>query len=86
MITSSTARVSGRCSSGDSFILVVPSMSSSRATTDAVGDSMTAGVAAVFSTLMLYDKGSYDTWGNFSSVEWFFINIIMTTNCTDNIL
>ena len=38
------------------------------------------------SNLMFYDKGSYATWGNFPSVEWILVNIIITTNCTDNIL
>jgi len=37
-------------------------------------------------TLMFYDKGSYATWGNFPSVEWILVNIMITTNCTDNIL
>ena len=36
--------------------------------------------------LMFCDKGSYATWGNFPSVEWILVNIIITTNCTDNIL
>ena len=35
---------------------------------------------------MFYDKGSYATWGNFPSVEWILVYIIITTNCTDNIL
>ena len=35
---------------------------------------------------MFYDKGSYATCGNFPSVEWILVNIIITTNCTDNIL
>ena len=35
---------------------------------------------------MFYGKGSYATWGNFPSVEWILVNIIITTNCTDNIL
>ena len=36
--------------------------------------------------LMFYDKGSYATWGNFPSVEWILVNVLMTTNCTDNLL
>ena len=36
--------------------------------------------------LMLYDKGSYATWGNFPLVEWILVNIMITTKCTDNIL
>ena len=36
--------------------------------------------------LMFYDKCSYATWGNFPSVEWILVNIIITTNCADNIL
>ena len=35
---------------------------------------------------LFYDKGSYATWGNFPSVDWILINIIITTNGTDNIL
>ena len=36
--------------------------------------------------LMFYDKGSYATLGNFPSVEWILVNIIIATNFTDNIL
>ena len=35
---------------------------------------------------MFYDKGSYATLGNFPSVEWILVNIMITTNCTENIL
>ena len=34
---------------------------------------------------MFYEKGSYATWGNIPSVEWILIDIVITTNCTDNI-
>ena len=37
-------------------------------------------------SVMFYNKGSYDTWGNFPSVEWILENLIITTNSTDNIL
>ena len=37
-------------------------------------------------SLMFYDKGSYASLGNFPSVEWIYVNITITTNCTDNIL
>ena len=36
--------------------------------------------------LMFYDKGSYATLGNFPSVEWILVYIIITTDCTDKIL
>ena len=35
---------------------------------------------------MFYDKGSYATWGHFPSVELILVNIIITTNCTHNIV
>ena len=38
------------------------------------------------SALMFHDRGSYATSGNFPSVEWILLNIMITTNCTDNIL
>ena len=37
-------------------------------------------------TLMFYDKGSYASLGNFPSMEWILVNMIIATNCTDNIL
>ena len=36
--------------------------------------------------LMFYDKGSYATWGNFPTEKWIFVNIKITTICTDSIL
>ena len=37
-------------------------------------------------SVMFYNKGSYDTWGNFPSSEWNLEKLIITTNSTDNIL
>ena len=36
--------------------------------------------------LMFYDKGSYATLGNFPLVQCILVNIMITTNCTENIL
>ena len=36
--------------------------------------------------LIFYDKGSYATWGNFPSMEWILVNIMITINCTDSTL